>query len=104
MSETTSLNLYSGQPQHANFSRMKELFPVANLESAGSPHPFPAGSPIELPEAFPFEGVTRPTEDFIHATDTSAILVVKEGEIRFEQYALTGHAVCTTRFDRTSRL
>ena len=39
---------------------------------------------------FQFEGVTRPTEDFVNATDTSAILVLKEGEIRFEQYTLTG--------------
>ena len=51
MSETTSLNLYSGQPQHANFSRMKELFPVGTLEPARSPHPFPVGRSIELPDS-----------------------------------------------------
>ena len=90
MSEATSLNLYSGQPQHVNFARMKELFPVGTLKPASSPHPFPAGRSIELPDAFQFEGVIRPTEDFVNATDTSAILVLKEGEIRFEQYALTG--------------
>ncbi len=69
---------------------MKELFPVGTLKPAGSPHPFPVGPSIELPDTFPFEGLTRPTKDFIHATDTSAILVLKEGEIRFEQYSLTG--------------
>ncbi len=90
MSEAASLNLYSGQPQHENFSRMKDLFPVGTLDPARSPHPFPTGNAIDLPDAFEFEGMTRPTKDFIGATDTSAILVLKKGEILFEKYALTG--------------
>ena len=54
MTETPSLNLYSGQPQHENFARMKDLFPVGTLKPSGSPNPFPVGKPIELPEAFRF--------------------------------------------------
>ena len=89
-SPAPSLNLYSGEPQHETFARMKELFPTGSMRPAIDPYSFPMGSPIELPDAYDFEGENRSTRNFLAATDTAALLVLRDGVIQWEQYALTG--------------
>ncbi|GAB5501696.1 serine hydrolase domain-containing protein [Pyruvatibacter sp.] len=95
MSDTSSaqgsdLGLYTGVPQHENFQRMMDLFPSRKMEAAENPVEWPDGPVIKLPESFTFEGVSRSVAAFMNETDTSALLVLHKGEVRFEDYYLTG--------------
>jgi hypothetical protein len=84
------LNLYSGEPQHEVFPRLKEMLPTSTMMPAAKAFQFPEGERIALPVGFEFENASQTTEAFIKATDTSALLVLKAGKIRFEEYWLTG--------------
>ncbi len=86
----TSLNLYSGEPQHETFPRLKEMFPTGVMKASATPFRFPEGAPLALPRSYDFEGQARDTEAFFDATDTAALLVLQDGTVRFERYALTG--------------
>ena len=86
----TTLSLYTGAPQHENFARMEDFFPTADMKASSAPFHFAEGAPIELPQSYEFSGQTRSTEDFIGATDTSALLVLKDGAVRLERYFLSG--------------
>lgn len=90
MSEEPALRLYRGEPQHEVFPHMDRLFPTGELQAAEKPRPFPAGASIELPESYTWQGEERRSEAFLADTDTSALLVLQDGRIRFEQYYLTG--------------
>lgn len=82
--------LFSGEEQYQNFSRVSELMPVSTMTAAASPFQFPEGDRIALPENFEFDGKSVNTLRFLEETDTSALLVIKDGEVRYESYALTG--------------
>ena len=84
------LGLFTGVPQHENFARLKEMFPVTEMRASKRPRPFSNGAPIELPRSYDFEGKTRDLATLISATNTSALFVLKDGKIRFENYWLTG--------------
>ncbi len=84
------LNMFSGEPQHDTFPRMKELFPTGKMRAAASPHRFPDGVPVEMPRSYVFDGQERSSESFLAATDTAALLVLKDGAVCLERYALTG--------------
>lgn len=83
-------SLFTGAPQHENFGRMEAIFPVATMTAAPVPFEFPDGPRIELPRSFLFEGVVTDVETFLAETDTMALLVLKDGAVRFERYALGG--------------
>ncbi len=85
-----TLNLYSGEPQHDVFPRLKDLLPTSTMKPAAEAFQFPEGERIALPAGYEFENAGQTTEAFIKATDTSALLVLKAGKIRFEEYWLTG--------------
>lgn len=85
-----ALNLYVGEPQHENFCRMEDWYPTRNMAPSDTPFQFPEGAPIALPDEFLFAGEERSTQQFIEDTDTSGLLVLKDGVVRFEQYFLTG--------------
>ncbi len=85
-----ALNLYVGEPQDENFPHMDELFPIREMAASTSPHPFPEGRLIQLPEEYSFQGKNKSSQTFLTGTDTSALLVLKNGVIRFEEYFLTG--------------
>ena len=74
---------------------MDDLFPVARMAPSSSPRPFPAGPPITLPDAYVFEGDTRNTDTFLTSTDTAALFVLQDGQVRYEDYWLTGGATTT---------
>lgn len=86
----TISTLFSGAEQYENFNRMKELFPHSTMLKSTSPFDFPEGQSISLPASFGYDGAKVDTPTFLEETDTSAILVLKNGEIIFEQYWLTG--------------
>jgi len=85
-----ALNLYVGEPQHENFPHMDDIFPTRTMVAADVVFQFPEAATITLPERFVYAGQKRSTKQLIEDTDTSALLVLKDGAVRFEQYYLTG--------------
>ncbi len=82
--------LFNGSEQYENFNRMAELYPVNKMEKSDDPFDFPDGERVPLPSSFTYKGETIDTETFLAETDTSAVLVIKDGEVRTERYMLTG--------------
>jgi CubicO group peptidase (beta-lactamase class C family) len=82
--------LFTGAEQWQNFNRMHSMFPVNTMPAAPQPNAFASGSPIELPSEFTFRGERVETAEFLSRTDSGALLVIKEGQIAFEQYWLSG--------------
>lgn len=85
-----ALTLFSGAEQYENFNRLAELYPVSTMRAAEEPFEFPNGEPITLPASFEYKGRVVDTERFLAETDTSALLVLKGGKVRYERYMLTG--------------
>ncbi|EAW31773.1 hypothetical protein GP2143_04965 [marine gamma proteobacterium HTCC2143] len=84
------LTLFSGAEQYENFNRMEEIYPVTTMTASAEPFEFEKGNTISLPPSFPYNGKDVDVERFLAETDTSALLVIHNGEVRFEQYMLTG--------------
>lgn len=82
--------LFSGSEQYENFNRMAELMPSSTMTAAPVAHRFEEGAPSELPLLFRYRGKIIDTETFLAETDTSALLVMQDGKVRFERYMLTG--------------
>lgn len=84
------LGFFTGIPQHDNFSRMKDILPTKKMRASTLPFVFPQGTAITLPATYGYDGESKSTEAFFSETDTAALLVLKDGAVRFERYALTG--------------
>lgn len=84
------LGLFTGAPQHENFARFRDFVPTRMMAPSSTPFTFPKGIALELPDTYDFEGVTKSLEDFFTVTDTAALLVLQDGAVRCERYALTG--------------
>lgn len=82
--------LYSGERQHEKFNRMGDFFATVPLAASARPRPFPKGQEIELPKTYAFEGQEKSLQNLLNETDTVALLVIQDGELRLEHYALTG--------------
>lgn len=82
--------LFSGAEQYENFARIKDMYPTTLLTAAPKPYDFPVGEPLTLPDRFRYEDKEFGVADFLEITDTSAILVIQDGKVRFEEYFLTG--------------
>ena len=83
-------SLFTGAEEYEYFNRLDDLYPVARMTAAAIPFQFTDGPPIALPTSFPFGGRDVVTETFLAETDTSVLLVLKDGAVRFERYWLTG--------------
>lgn len=94
MSETASpfasMALFSGAPQHEHFDRLYRLAPSSQMTASTTPHRFPDGPQVGLPATFDVDGRTWATDEFLQVTDTAALLVLRDGAVVHEQYALTG--------------
>jgi CubicO group peptidase (beta-lactamase class C family) len=86
----SDLRLFTGAAQHENFCRMHELVATRAMAPSATPRTWATGEPVDLPETFEFFGATLSGEELLSQTDTAALLVVKDGVIRHEQYRLTG--------------
>ena len=82
--------MFSGAPQHENFPRLKDLMPTGRMSPSASPFQFPSAEQAALPTHYDFEGRVKASEAFFIETDTVALLVLKDGIVRHERYALTG--------------
>jgi len=83
-------SLFTGAPQHENFGHLDKFIPAARMSAAPVRFEFPEGGKIALPAGFVHKGAPRDTEAFLAETDTMALLVLKDGAVRFERYAPFG--------------
>ena len=83
-------SLFSGARQENTFGRVHEIFPVATMTAAPQPRPFPRGAALDLPETYRFGDADKSTEGFLAETDTVALMVIRGGMLRYENYWLTG--------------
>lgn len=84
------VGLFTGATQHENFARIDDLAPVRRMPASSRPLPWPEGPRLALPETYTFDGSPRSTEKFLTDTDTVALLVLVDGQLRHERYLLTG--------------
>jgi CubicO group peptidase (beta-lactamase class C family) len=87
---SSSPRIFTGEPQYETFARMQHLNPVLEMKPPRQSFQFREGPRITLPTTYTFDGRTRNLHGLLGATHTSALLVVKDGFIRYEQYWLTG--------------
>jgi CubicO group peptidase (beta-lactamase class C family) len=87
---TAGLPMFTGAPMHGYFCQMADLGPSVTMPPSSSPVDWEDGEPFELPATYEFAGEQRSVEDFFTETDTAALLVLQDGKVRHERYALTG--------------
>lgn len=83
--------LFTGAPQFENFSTFHLTQRVKQMAPGSVRRSFRDGQRMELPTTFvDAHGLTRSLRAFLGETDTTALLVLKDGRIVHEQYAVTG--------------
>ncbi|KJC63666.1 serine hydrolase domain-containing protein [Agreia bicolorata] len=89
--EIEALQLFTDAPQFQNFGRMNEIVPSVEMPPSSTPIPWPAGPAVEAPDTYDFDGKQRSFEEFFQFTETTALLMLKEGKVVYERYALGAH-------------
>lgn len=87
---TFAYSIFSGAEHYEYLHRMTELFPASVMTAAESPFEFSTGEAFTLPDTFPFADRAISSEGFLSQTDTSALLILQDGAVRYERYMLTG--------------
>ncbi|MEL6831091.1 MAG: serine hydrolase [Pseudomonadota bacterium] len=83
-------SLFTGAEQQHHFVRQERYFPVNEMPRSDEPFVFPEGPKLALPGTFAHDADSFEMEGFLESTDTAALLILKDGEILFEDYWLTG--------------
>ncbi|GAA0780189.1 serine hydrolase [Mucilaginibacter ginsenosidivorans] len=74
-----------------NFSHMKEVFFNSKIEQQGTPYVFKSRLQ-PLPESFTYRNKSTNTDSFLTRRSTTALLVLKDDQISYEQYFLGTHS------------
>ena len=82
--------LFTGAEQYELFNRLKTVFPHRTITAGPNPYKFPVGKAMTLPATYAYAGQQHDLAQFMDDTRTVALLVIKDGEIRYEHYWLTG--------------
>lgn len=91
----TMLRLFDADVRVANFRQMEHIFPARELPPSATPQPFPRAE-RPLPGYYEFDGATRMVSDFLVRTQTTGLLVLRDGVIVREEYRMGASA--DTRF------
>ena len=86
----TSLNSFKDENLAHTFQHTPEIQPTKKISKGGETFHFLKEDNTELAEGFYFKDTFYPSEKFMEDTKTSAMLVVKNDEIRYEQYFFGG--------------
>lgn len=86
------LGIFTGVDQVENFANMKHLIPVSEMISTAPVKTWPQSEKIDLPKTCEVNGVSTSVQDILDLTSTSALLVIRDGKIRSENYWRTGGA------------
>lgn len=81
-------SLFSGSEQSERFGRLNEIFPTNAVYGPSAKFSFARGDEISLPLDYAFKGERRDSRALLAETDTVGLLIIKDDEIRFEQYYL----------------
>jgi len=85
-----SLGFFANIPQASTFANIKNILDVREMPASTNPQRWLEGDTIDLPEHFMgHDGVERSTATFLADSETSALLVLKNGAVRYERYWLT---------------
>ena len=82
--------LFTGAEQYENFNNFYNFIDSSTLSPSPTPINLKSNKSIPLPISFNFNNEKVEAKSFLKRTDTSALLVLKDGEIQFEKYWLTG--------------
>lgn len=83
-------SLFTGVEVHEDFARVEEIFPAHRIEASDAPWTLPAGTPLDLPKTYHWQGEDRSVAALLEDTRTSALLVLEDGRIRHERYGWSG--------------
>lgn len=81
------ITLFDNNKIVSNFSNMEQAFLAKQIHAKGQPHQFQYQEK-QLPSAFKYQDKTIAVDDFITRRATTALLVLKNNDITFEQYYL----------------
>lgn len=68
------------------FINMNKYFPVKEVKKGATPHIFPKGTPINLPNEFTYQGQTFNTNAYLDSSGTQGLLVIQKDSLVFEAY------------------
>jgi CubicO group peptidase (beta-lactamase class C family) len=86
------LKTFTGVPQSENFANIKNLLPVREMPAPADARVWEQGDPVTLPATFEHEGRTISSEQYLADSETSALLVLQDGRVRYENYWGVGGA------------
>jgi CubicO group peptidase (beta-lactamase class C family) len=84
--KTKDTRMFSGELQAENFRQLASIYPSRVIRRSSHPRVWPRDRAISLPETFEHSGAVHNTHDFLAAVDTTGMLVVKDGQLVFEDY------------------
>lgn len=84
------LGIFTGVDQVENFANLKNLVPVSEMVSMEPVQEWRVGSSISIPETFEVNGISKSVSALLERTSTTALLLIRDGEIRYENYWKTG--------------
>lgn len=81
------LRLFHADVRAENFRHMERVFPARELAPSSHPYAFPRAE-RPLPAHYTFEGQTHVVGDFLARSQTTGLLVLKDGAVAHEEYRL----------------
>ena len=85
-----SLQSFKDENLAYTFQPTPEIQPTVTIQGSAAPFEFAKEENIALADGFQFEGSFYPTEPFLQDTKTSALLVIQDDVIRYENYFFGG--------------
>lgn len=85
-----SLQSFKDENLAHTFQHTPEIQPTVTIRGSAAPFEFAKEENIVLADGFQFEGSFYPTEPFLQDTKTSALLVIQDDVIRYENYFFGG--------------
>ncbi len=85
-----SLQSFKDENLAYTFQHTPEIQPTVTIQGSAAPFEFAKEENIALADGFQFEGSFYPTEPFLQDTKTSALLVIQNDVIRYENYFFGG--------------
>lgn len=82
-----SLLAWTPAQQAWGYRNMEKVYPVKVIARGGEVHPLPA-APAPIDPSFAFRGKTYDTAAYMAAFRASGVLVIKDGRIVLERYAM----------------
>ncbi len=86
-----AITLFDEEVIVGNFSNMDTMFETIEIEEPDVTYTF-GRSEQRLPTLYTYNSETRNIDDFLTRTRTTALLVLKDNDIKFEEYYLGTHA------------